>query len=115
MVDVLNISLKNIKDVEKLLTLRNNIRDEITELKLNDDINLYDDINLLKKQYFNISNKINYIKNSTAILEKYKEKNRAYVKDNYEIIKEKNKEYQRIRREKFKQLEEFYNNTNSHE
>jgi hypothetical protein len=39
MVDFLNVSLKNIKDVEKLLTLRNNIRDEITELKLKDDIN----------------------------------------------------------------------------
>ena len=57
----------------------------------------------------NISNKINYIKNRNVILEKNKEKKREYVKTNYEVIKEKNKQYQTKRRERFKKLEEFYN------
>jgi hypothetical protein len=33
MLDVLNVSLKNIKDVDKLLKLRNDIKDTITEPK----------------------------------------------------------------------------------
>ncbi len=33
MLDVLNVSLKNIKDIDKLLKLRDDIKDTITELK----------------------------------------------------------------------------------
>lgn len=109
MLDVLNVSLKNIKDVDKLLKLRNDIKDTIIELKKNDDNN-DDTIKQLKKKYMNIANKMNYINNRNVILEKYKDKNRQYVKDNYLIIKQKNKEYQTKRRLKFKELEEFYNN-----
>ena len=101
----MNISLKGIKDIDKLLLMRNDIREKITELKMTDD----DTIKILKKQYMNISNKINYIKNRNVILEKNKEKKREYVKTNYEVIKEKNKQYQTKRRERFKKLEEFYN------
>ena len=101
----MNISLKGIKDIDKLLLMRNDIREKITELKMTDD----DTIKILKKQYMNISNKINYIKNRNVILEKNKEKKREYVKTNYEVIKEKNKQYQTKRRERFKKLQEFYN------
>ena len=101
----MNISLKGIKDIDKLLLMRNDIREKITELKMTDD----DTIKILKKQYMNISNKINYIKNRNVILEINKEKKREYVKTNYEVIKEKNKQYQTKRRERFKKLEEFYN------
>ena len=101
----MNISLKGIKDIDKLLLMRNDIREKITELKMTDD----DTIKILMKQYINIYNKINYIKNRNVILEKNKEKKREYVKTNYEVIKEKNKQYQTKRRERFKKLEEFYN------
>ena len=115
MLDVLKVSIKNINDVDNLLKLRNEIRDKITELKIYDDDDLTDDIKILKNQYFNISNKINYINNKDTILEKYKNKNREYAKNNHEVIKQKNKEYQKKRREKFKELQQFYNNANSHE
>lgn len=108
----MNISLKGIKDINELLLMRNEIKAKMTELHMNDDDNDNDIIKILKKQYFNISNKMNYINNKTVILEKYKEKNRQYVKDNYEIIKQKNKEYQVKHRQKFKELQEFYNNNN---
>ena len=114
MLDVLNVSLKNIKDVDKLLKLRNDIKDTITELKKNEDCNDINenDIKLLKNRYFNISNKINYINNSDIIKARNKDKSREYTKTNYEVIKQKNKEYQVKRRLKFKELEEFYNNAN---
>jgi hypothetical protein len=114
MLDVLNVSLKNIKDVDKLLKLRNDIKDTIIELKKNDDFNdtNENDIKLLKNRYYNISNKINYINNKDTIKTRNIEKGREYVKNNYEVIKQKNKEYQVKRRLKFKELEEFYNNTN---
>lgn len=99
----MDINIKGINDIDELLLIRDEIKEKITELNMNDDI-----IKQLKKKYMNISNKINYINNRVVILEKYKDKNRAYVKNNYEIIKEKNKEYQTKRREKFKELEEFY-------
>ena len=105
----MDISLKGVKDVNKLLLMRNDIKGKITELNMNDNDDDNDTIKLLKKQYMNISNKISYIKNRNTILEKYKDKNRQYVKDNYEIIKEKNKQYQTKRRQKYKELEEFYN------
>jgi len=103
-------NIKKIKDVNILLKIRNEIRDKIIEIKANDDSIDDDAINLLKKQYSSISNKINYINNKDSILEKYKEKNREYVRDNYEVIKEKNKQYQTKYRQKFKELQQFYNN-----
>lgn len=104
----MDTSLKGINDINKLLLMRDEIKEKITELNMNDDNN-DDTIKQLKKKYMNISNKINYINNRNVILEKYKDKNRQYVKDNYEVIKDKNKEYQTKRRKKFKELEEFYN------
>ena len=106
----MDINIKDINNVDELLLIRNEIKDKITEQNNND--NNDDIIKQLKKKYMNISNKINYISNKIVILEKYKDKNRAYVKDNYEIIKEKNKAYQTKRREKFKELQQFYNNSN---
>lgn len=108
----MDINIKGINDVNKLLLIRDQIKEKITELNTNDDNN-DDTIKQLKKKYMNISNKINYINNRSKILEKYKDKNRAYVKNNYEIIKEKNKAYQTKRREKFIELEEFYKSNNA--
>ena len=104
----MNINIKKINNIDELLLIRNEIKEKITEL--NNDDNNDDTIKQLKKKYMNISNKINYINNRVVILEKYKDKNRAYVKNNYEIIKEKNKAYQTERRKEFKELKEFYNN-----
>ena len=104
----MNINIKGINDINELLLMRNEIKEKITELNINDDNN-DDTIKQLKKKYMNISNKMNYINNRNVILEKYKDKNRQYVKDNYEVIKDKNKAYQTKRREKFKELQQFYN------
>ena len=104
----ININIKGINDINELLLLRNEIQRNITELNNNDNDN-DNIIKQLKKKYMNISNKINYINNRVVILDKYKDKNRAYVKDNYDVIKDKNKEYQKNRRAEFKTLKQFYN------
>ena len=104
----MDTSLKGINDVDKLLLIRNEIKEKITELNMNDDNN-DDTIKQLKKKYMNISNKINYINNRVVIIDKYKDKNREYIKNNYEIFKDKNKAYQSKRREELKRLQQFYN------
>ena len=106
----MNINIKDINNVDELLLIRNKIQCEITELNINDDDNNNDNIiKQLKKKYMNISNKINYINNRVIIIDKYKDKNREYIKNNYDIIKDKNKAYQTKRREEFKRLQQFYN------
>ena len=84
MTELLDISLKNIKDVEGLIELRNKIKKQMIELK-DENNNI---LILLKKKYFNISNKITYINNKEIIIERNKEKNREYIKNNYEKIKD---------------------------
>ena len=107
MTDLLDISLKYIKDVDGLLSLREKIHKKIVELKNNLDDN--DNIlTLLKKKYFNISNKINYIKKRETIIERNREKNRTYIVNNYEKIKQYNKNYQRNRRVHYKELVELF-------
>ena len=65
MTDLLDISLKYIKDVNGLLSLREKI------------------------------NKINYINKRETIIKRNSEKNRAYIVNNYDRIKEYNKNYQK--------------------
>jgi hypothetical protein len=107
----MNVNIKGINDVNKLLLMRDEIKEKIKELNEKDD----DTIKQLKKNYMNISNKINYINNREEILEKYKDYNRQYVKNNYEVVKERNRQYQTKRRQKFKQFEEFFNNSKKNE
>ena len=104
MTELLDISLKNIKDVEGLIELRNKIKKQMIELK-DENNNI---LILLKKKYFNISNKITYINNKEIIIERNKEKNREYIKNNYEKIKDYNKKYQQHRREHYKELLEMF-------
>ena len=53
MTEILDISLKNIKNVDDLIKLCNDIHQKLTELKKNKDEN-GNIIILLKKKYFNI-------------------------------------------------------------
>lgn len=103
-------NIKNINDIEELLKIRKEIQDKINDIKTNDG-NLVD-MQLLQKKYFNISNKVYYLKNKQEIIEKYDNQRKEYVKNNYEVIKQKNKDYQAKRRAKFKEMEKLVNSFN---
>ncbi len=110
MTELLDLSLNNIKDTESLLLLRDKIHKKMVELKENKDEN-ENILILLRKKYFNISNKINYINKKDVIIERNKDKNREYIKNNYSKIKEYNKKYQQHRREHYKELLDMFNKT----
>ena len=105
MTELINILLKIIKDTEGLMEIRNDIRKKITELK--NDFNDENDnlLTLLNKKYYNISNKINYINNKEMIIEHNKDRNKQYIKDHYEEVKEYNRTYQKNKRKYYKDIE----------
>jgi hypothetical protein len=106
MTELIDVSLKKIIDTESLLLLRDKIHLKMAELKRteNENDNIFI---LLKKKYFNISNKITYINNRDVIIERNRERNREYIKENYSRIKECNRLYQQHRREHYKDINDM--------
>ena len=110
MADLINISLKNITDTDGLIKLRTDIRKKITELKNNIDDDNDNILTLLNKKYYNISNKINYINNRDVIIERNRDRNRQYIKDHYEEVKQYNRKYQQNKRQYYKDIERLFKN-----
>ena len=110
MTDLINITLKNITDTDDLIKLRTDIRKKITELKNNIDDDNDNILTLLNKKYYNISNKINYINNRDVIIERNRDRNRQYIKDHYEEVKQYNRKYQQNKRQYYKDIERLFKN-----
>jgi len=110
MTDLINITLKNIKDTDGLIKLRTDIRKKITELKNNIDDDNDNILILLNKKYYNISNKINYINNRDVIIERNRDRNRQYIKDHYTEVKDYNRKYQQNKRQYYKDIERLFKN-----
>ena len=110
MTDLINITLKNITDTDELIKLRTDIRRKITELKNNIDDDNDNILILLNKKYYNISNKINYINNRDVIIERNRDRNRQYIKDHYEEVKQYNRKYQQNKRQYYKDIERLFKN-----